>query len=170
MKIDHVLQRTKAPDLNQPSKTDPAKETGTVKGQSGLKIKTDTVIISEEARTLQRAESELKAQNYDIETADTQTPVRKDKVEEARAKIAKGQLFLDKVVEDTAEAILKSGTLEDIINSDKLLQNSKLSGIKVPQAGAENLAAIKEKIQSGFYNSPEVVDKIAERMIDDLLA
>jgi anti-sigma28 factor (negative regulator of flagellin synthesis) len=170
MKIDHVLQRTKAPDLNQTSKTDTAKETGTVKGQNGLKIKTDTVIISEEARTLQRAESELKAQNYSIGTADTQTPVRKDKVEAAKAKIAAGQLLLDKVVEDTADAILKSGSLEDIINSDKLLQKRKLSGIKAPETGADNLSAIKEKIESGFYSSPEVVDKIAERMIDDLLA
>ncbi|HUU28760.1 MAG TPA: flagellar biosynthesis anti-sigma factor FlgM [archaeon] len=166
MKIDPSLQGTKAPDLNKQSKTEPAKEAAATKDQVAGKLKTDTVVISEEARTLQRTESELKAHLDQMETAST---VRRDKVELAMAKIAGGQFIIDDVVDGTAEAILKSGALSDIINSDKLAQ-ARLSGMKSLQASPEKLAAIKERIESGYYNTPEMAGKIADSIMDELLA
>jgi len=166
MKIDHILQRLKSHDLNNQAKAEDIKEAAKSKGKSSGKLITDTVSISEQARSLQRAEAGLKALKSHL---DAQSSVRKDKVELARARIAGGKLLIDEVVEGTAEAILKSGALSDIINKDMLLLRARLSGTRSPEAGAEKLAQVKERISSGYYDRPEVVDDIAETILEDLL-
>jgi anti-sigma28 factor (negative regulator of flagellin synthesis) len=166
MKIDPSVQRTKAQDPNKKTELEPGKETTTSKTPGSSTLKTDKVTISEQARSLQRAESELKILKKDL---DAQTPVREDKVELARSKLASGNLITDEVVESTAEAILKSGTLSDLINIDQPLIKAMLAETGDLEASEEKLAEIKERIQSGYYNSPEVVGDIADKMLEDLL-
>ena len=72
-------------------------------------------------------------------------------------------------MEKTAEAILKSGALSDLINVEQPLVRAMLAEAGDFEAGEEKLAQIKERIQSGYYNSPEVAEDIAEKMIEDLL-
>lgn len=141
MKIDPGIQRTKAQDQKKTTQIDTDKEATEAKAPSSPKLKTDKVTISEQARSLQRVDTDL----------------------------ASGNLITDEVVERTAEAILKSGTLSDLINIEQPLIKAMLAETGDLEASEEKLALIKEKIQSGYYNSPEVAEDIAEQLIDDWL-
>lgn len=141
MKIDPGIQRTKAQDQKKTSQIDTGKETAKPKAPDSLKLKSDQVTISEQARSLQRVDTDLTS----------------------------GKPITDEVVERTAEAILKSGTLSDLINIDQPLIKAMLTETGDLEASEEKLALIKERIQSGYYNSPEVADNIAEQLLDDWL-
>ncbi len=94
MKIDPGLQRTQAQELKQQSKTEGAKESGSGKSQgAGGRPLLDTVSISEEARSLQRTQSELTGLKQELESA-AEAPIRQDKVEAARARLASGEAAL----------------------------------------------------------------------------
>lgn len=166
MKIDPGIQKTSGQDPNKTPRIDKGKESAGKKPSDSLNVKTDKVTISEQARALQRTDSELKTLKKDL---DTQSQIRQDKVELARSKLASGNLITDEVVEKTAEAILKSGALADLINIEQPLVKAMLAEAGDFEAGEEKLAQIKERIQSGYYNSPEVAEDIAEKMIEDLL-
>ena len=141
MKIDPGIQRTKAQDQKKTTQTDTDKETTEAKAPSSPKLKADKVTISEQARSLQRVDTDL----------------------------VSGNLITDEVVERTAEAILKSGTLSDLINIEQPLIKAMLAETGDLEASEEKLTLIKEKIQSGYYDSPEVAENIAEQLIDDWL-
>lgn len=141
MKIDPGIQRTKAQDQKKTTQIDTDKETTEAKAPSSPKLKADKVTISEQARSLQRVDTDL----------------------------VSGNLITDEVVERTAEAILKSGTLSDLINIEQPLIKAMLAETGDLEASEEKLALIKEKIQSGYYDSPEVAENIAEQLIDDWL-
>lgn len=141
MKIDPGIQRTKAQDQKKTTQVDTDKETTEAKAPSSPKLKADKVTISEQARSLQRVDTDL----------------------------VSGNLITDEVVERTAEAILKSGTLSDLINIEQPLIKAMLAETGDLEASEEKLALIKEKIQSGYYDSPEVAENIAEQLIDDWL-
>ncbi len=141
MKIDPGIQRTKAQDQKKTNQIDTDKETTEAKAPSSPKLKADKVTISEQARSLQRVDTDL----------------------------VSGNLITDEVVERTAEAILKSGTLSDLINIEQPLIKAMLAETDDLEASEEKLALIKEKIQSGYYDSPEVAENIAEQLIDDWL-
>ncbi len=141
MKIDPGIQRTKAQDQKKTNQIDTDKETTEAKAPSSPKLKADKITISEQARSLQRVDTDL----------------------------VSGNLITDEVVERTAEAILKSGTLSDLINIEQPLIKAMLAETGDLEASEEKLALIKEKIQSGYYDSPEVAENIAEQLIDDWL-
>lgn len=141
MKIDPGIQRTKAQDQKKTTQIDTDKETTEAKAPSSPKLKADKVTISEQARSLQRVDTDL----------------------------VSGNLITDEVVERTAEAILKSGTLSDLINIEQPLIKAMLAETGDIEASEEKLALIKERIQSGYYDSPEVTENIAEQLIDDWL-
>jgi len=167
MKIDHVFDRNKAHDLKEKTKAEKTKDPSTTKGKSGRALKTDTVVISEQARSLQRSESEMKVRKSPL---DSEPGIREDKVGAAKAKIAGGRLLSEQVVERTAEAIMKSGSLADIVKGKELI--ARLVGAEDEVSGSDKskLDEVKQKIEAGFYNSPEVAEHVAGRIMDDLLA
>ena len=164
MKIDHLLQRTKAQDAQKNQLLETAKET--VKNGKAAKDgapKVDTVTISEQARSLQRTQSDLQT------LTDQQS--RQERIESIKAQIASGEYKVDdKLVEGTADAILKSGALSDLVNAEHPLARARLAESGALESDPDKLARVKQRIESGFYNSSEVSDTIAERMLDDLLA
>lgn len=141
MKIDPGIQKTKTQDPKKTTPIDTDKETTKAKAPSSPKLKADKVTISEQARSLQRVDTDL----------------------------ASGNLITDEVVERTAEAILKSGALSNLINIEQPLIKAMLAETGDIEASEEKLAQIKERIQSGYYDSPEVAGDIAEKMLEDLL-
>lgn len=38
----------------------------------------------------------------------------------------------------------------------------------LPETRSDKIAEVKEKIDSGYYNSPEFMDKLADRLINDI--
>ncbi len=171
MKIENFLQRTDAKSLKDQAPLDKARE-GAVKGAkdgsaSGV-LRVDTVTISEQARNLQRTQGENPAiQGQEEQEAE----VSQEKVQQARTGLAQGQPLSDEVVEKTAEAILASGALSDIINTRRLAAGAGRSGLDSAAVSDEDrLQHIRERIDSGYYNSSEVTSGIADRMLEDLLA
>ena len=170
MKIDQLLQGTTSKNLKEQSPVEKAKDgaskTGSGKSAGGA-LKIDTVTISDEARNLQRSIGETRTEQKQTNAVD----IRQGKVQAAKAGIADGSLLSDEVVEKTAEAILESGDLGDIIDSRKLSAGVGRSGVEdIQGADAGRIDEIRQRIQSGYYNSADVVDNIAEKMLDDLLA
>ena len=166
MKINHVSPRDKAHDLKKKAEPEKPAETTTSKEKSGGKIKTDTVTISEQARSMQRTESEMQVSKSRLES---DTGVREDKVGAAKAKLASGKLLKDDIVERTADAIVKSGSLADIIKGKELI--ARLAGMEQEVEGfrQSKLDEVKQKMESGFYNSSRVTEQVAERIMEDLL-
>ena len=166
MQIDNVLQRTQAQDPKGPAPADAGKDASPLKSQDSPKPKVDTVTISEQARKLQATEAELKLLQQDNTG---QAGSRSELVNAAKAKISDGNFLLDEVVNGTAEQILNSGALSDLINNDHPLVRARLAQTGTLAAGDEKLAQIKDRIASGYYNSSEVVDQTAEKILENLL-
>ena len=167
MKINHVSRRDKAHDLKKKAEPEKSTETTSAKEKSGGKLKTDTVSISEQARSMQRTESEMQVSKGRLES---DSGVREDKVGAAKAKLASGKLLNDDIVGRTADAIVKSGSLADIIKSKELM--ARLAGMEHEVEGSRQskLDEVKQRIESGFYNSSEVTEQVAGRIMEDLLA
>ena len=170
MKIENYLQRTDAKSLKDQSPVEKAKDTAAKTGKEGVSgsLKIDTVTISEQARSLQRALGETAVSQP---AGEKPVEVREDKVQAARNGIASGAPLSDEVVEKTAEAILSSGALSDIINARRLAAGA--GRVNLEEAGLsddERMQQIRQRIDSGYYNSPEVASSITDSMLEDLLA
>lgn len=168
MKIDHLLQRTKAQDPQKNQLLETAKET--VKSGKAARdgaAKVDTVTISEQARSLQRTQGELQVVRDSTDARQS----RQDRLAQIKAQIASGEYKVDdKLVAGTADAILKSGALSDLVNAEHPLARARLADSGALDSDPDKLARIRQRIDSGYYNSSEVSDTIAERMLEDLLA
>ena len=167
MKIDHVSQRDKAHDLKEKAKVDEAKEATSSKEAGGRKIKTDSVTISEQARSMQRTESEMNVLKSRLES---DPAIREDKVLAAKAKLDSGRLLSDEVVEKTAEAIIQKGSLADIVKGKELMARLAAGEGEISESRQSKLDEVRQRIESGFYNSQEVTEQVAGRIMDDLLA
>ncbi|MBW7997659.1 MAG: flagellar biosynthesis anti-sigma factor FlgM [Candidatus Glassbacteria bacterium] len=169
MKIDHLLQRTKAQDPKKNQQLENAgKETAEGNKAAGKDetLKVDTVTISDQARSLQRTQTELKTFKDGLETLES----RQERIEFIKNQIANGTYKVDdKLIEGTAEAILKSGALGDLVNAEHPLARARLAEAGTLESDPDKLARVRQRIESGFYNSDEVTDTIAERMLEDLL-
>jgi flagellar biosynthesis anti-sigma factor FlgM len=164
MKIDHLLQRTKAQDPQKNQLLETAKETAkNAKAAKDGAPKVDTVTISEQARSLQRTQS-------DVKTGGETQQSRQDRIAQIKAQIASGDYKVDdKLVEGTADAILKSGAVSDLVNAEHPLSRARLAESGALESDPDKLAQVKQRIDSGYYNSSDVTDTIAERMLEDLL-
>lgn len=161
MKIDHLLQHTKAQDAKKNQQLlETSKETvKNAKTASDGSRKVDTVTISDQARSLQRTQSQQDVQQ-----------TREERLAQIKAQIASGEYKVDdKLVEGTANAILKSGALGDLVNAEHPLARARLVDSGALDSDPDKLARIKQRIDSGYYNSSEVSDTIADRMLEDLL-
>ncbi len=165
MKIDHLIQRTKAQDPKKNQQLEAAgKETaGGNKAAKNGTLKVDTVTISDQARSLQRTQAETQTLKQGPES-------RQQRIESLKTQVADGRYQVgDKLIEGTAEAILKSGALGDLVNAEHPLARARLAEAGTLESNQGNLDRVRQRIASGYYNSPEVAGSIAEQMLDDLL-
>ena len=88
----------------------------------------------------------------------------------AKTKVDSGKLLGDEVVERTAEAIMKSGSLADIVKGKELMARLVGQEDEVSESRQSKLAEVKQKMESGFYDSQEVTEHVAGKIIEDLLA
>lgn len=169
MKIDHLLQRAKAQDPKKNQQLEEASKEAAKNSKAAGKdatLKVDTVTISDQARSLQRTQAEIKALKEGLETKQG----RQERIQLLKQQIASGEYKVDdKLVEGTAEAILKSGALGDLVNAEHPLARVRLAESGTLESDPDKLAAVRQRIESGYYNSDEVADTIAERMLEDLL-
>jgi flagellar biosynthesis anti-sigma factor FlgM len=165
MKIDHLIQRTKAQD---PQKNQQLEAVGkdTAKGNKAAKdgsLKVDTVTISDQARSLQRTQAEMQTSKLGQES-------QQQRIETLKNQVASGQYSVDnKLVEKTAEAIINSGALGDLVNAEHPLSRTRLAEAGTLESDPDNLDRVRQRIASGYYNSPEVTESVAEQMLGDLL-
>jgi flagellar biosynthesis anti-sigma factor FlgM len=165
MKIDHLIQRTKAQD---PQKNQQLEAAGkeTARGNKAAKdgtLKVDTVTISDQARSLQRTQAEIQTHKQGLES-------QQQRIESLKGQVANGQYKVDdKLVDKTAEAILKSGALGDLVNAEHPLTRARLAEAGTLESDPDNLDRVRQRMQSGYYNSPEVAESVAEQMLGELL-
>ncbi len=48
------------------------------------------------------------------------------------------------------------------------MEVAKVAVLNTPQVRPEKVAEVKEKIASGFYNSPEFAEQLADKLIQDI--
>jgi anti-sigma28 factor (negative regulator of flagellin synthesis) len=138
-------------------------ESGIVKNISGKKLpktppaiapkETDSVAIS--GNTAAGGIEELARQVPD------EFPVRTDLIEAIKQRISQDTYNAPEVQEKTAERLIDatglSGTVTEAQN-----ESAEASG------GTERVESARSRIDSGFYNSPEALNAVAERLTEAL--
>ena len=111
--------------------------------------------ISDVNTTALRSEH-LKHANVGQAGAAQSSPIRPDA--EAKTEAARDRVEIS----DKARASLADGRRsEELTFARKALES-------VPELSEERLTLLKDRIASGFYSKPEVVEKIADRVASDL--
>lgn len=111
-------------------------------------------------------------------------PIRKEKIQEVKNKIFRKLYDTNELKEETVNKLVQSEEFGNIVNNytlsrgkkEKLhsdygttekvspkpnVNDSSNSGVR-----QEKIKEVKEKKRRGYYNSPEVFSKIAQRLID----
>lgn len=103
---------------------------------------------------------------------------RKEKIQEVKTKVLRKLYDTKELREGTVNRMVQS---EDLINVDREFSLSKTqkgkqhsdsnpTGKRVPKTDfsvrEKKMKEAKEKYRKGYYNSPEVFSKVAQRLID----
>ncbi|PID27497.1 MAG: hypothetical protein CSB55_08920 [Candidatus Cloacimonadota bacterium] len=155
----------------QVQKTDKKKASSNAKAEKayGAKEK-DRVIFSSKAKKLQETESILRFALKKLESLDEISEKRKielqrfnndDEITEEKIRVISENIISDKLIN---ENIRQNKEILKYVHQIKELD-------KMPEDDiSPKIEEIKAKIESGFYDKPEVLNKIASRILDDLLS
>ncbi|MCJ7508981.1 MAG: hypothetical protein MUO85_09695 [candidate division Zixibacteria bacterium] len=126
--------------------------------KKGLTTGPDSIEISDKAKTLQ--DKNGKAVKFtEVQGAGLNYSIKDKKVEQAKANLDSGLYEKQEYKEKTADKLISSSELKDMVyNLDSLKEanQSKEKSTKIEE--------IRQKIASGFYNRAEVLDEIAKKL------
>jgi hypothetical protein len=163
-KISDILSRPASQDTVKEA-TSGKKEKTTASEQSEVKKTTleDKVIFSDDAKKLQETEVILQTALQKLREMDE---VNQKNLEGITRRINSNFYDKDTVVNGLVDEIFPEEQLRDAvekrIRAEKYV--SELNRLE-EELSEERLAEIRQRIESGYYNSPEVIDAIAETLV-----
>ena len=126
----------------------------------------DVAIFSDDARRLQ--ETEVILQNA-LQKLNEMDEIQHANLAEFKEKIDHGFYNQDDILEKVVDEMFSEDELRSIINKrmtdEQYVAELKKMDAEYAQDEAK-LEKIRDRIQSGYYNSPEVAEKIADELID----
>ena len=145
MRIDGLQNLSKAPQSNQ--RADPARQKKP--GRAA-----DVVELSQRAK----------------EVADLAAAAKEERVnpriEEVRARVASGFYDSEPARKRIADSLLRSGNVREVVDEISLPRAAKeLAGDDTRQ---DRIAEARQRVGSGFYDTPEVRGDTAQRILDEL--
>jgi len=125
--------------------------------------------FSSEAKQLQESESILRKALLKIETFEKE---RDSNISEIKRKIDSDFYDSDEFVENLSKKIFSDKDIQDFISEKKALNriSQKIKNREnSEELDTEKLDKISKKIDSDFYNDPEVISGTADKILDLLL-
>lgn len=123
----------------------------------------DVVQISDRART-------LKSQQETAAAALKETPdARQARVEQVKARVAEGYYDRPEVRQAVADSILDSGVMKEVASERRQVNIARASAADVPDVRVDQVAQVKQRVASGFYDTEEVRQGLADGLLDRML-
>ncbi|OGG46638.1 MAG: hypothetical protein A3F84_17865 [Candidatus Handelsmanbacteria bacterium RIFCSPLOWO2_12_FULL_64_10] len=123
----------------------------------------DVVQISDKART-------LKSQQETATAALKETPdTRQARVEQVKARVAEGYYDRPEVRQAVADSILDSGVVKEVAAERRQVNVARTSMSDVPDVRTDQVAQAKQRVAGGFYDTPEVRQKMVDGLLDGVL-
>jgi flagellar biosynthesis anti-sigma factor FlgM len=157
MKIEGILS-----ELRNIAQTD-RKAPDAKQRPSAARSGSDVVQISDRART-------LKSQQETAAAALGETPdVRQARVAQVKARVAEGYYDRPEVRQAVADSILNSGTMTEVAAEKRQANTAKASLASTPDVRQDQVAQAKQRVASGFYDTPEVRKKTVDGLLEGIL-
>ena len=123
----------------------------------------DVSIFSEDAKRLQETEVILQNALHVLKEMDL---INHENLQEVKEKLDSGfyenEEVIEQVVNDIFPEQMLRNSVEKRVRAEKYVQ--RLNEMDEEDMDTEKLAAIREKIESGYYNSNEVIDNLADTL------
>lgn len=119
----------------------------------------DNVKISTAGKKLLRQKMEISRYLDEIKNLETKS---QKEIQNVQQKIADDYYSKTEVLNKIAESIIKLPTFQNIVKKN----TTKDSGNVLSKLDEDRLAEIQERIKKGKYNTQEVIDVIAERILN----
>jgi len=129
-----------------------------VRTKKGSEQSSDVVEISKSAQDV----SELGAQ---AQAAPTGNEAR---IQEVRARVQSGYYDSRQVREEIASSLLSSGGMEEVVSDIAQTQVVKQQLAEVPDTRIERVDEARQRVDSGFYDTPQVQRDTADRILDEM--
>jgi anti-sigma28 factor (negative regulator of flagellin synthesis) len=132
------------------------------------KVQNNSVKFSPEAKKLQETEKILR---FALEKLETLDEIRADKLDDVREKVDNNFYMSEDVISKVSDKII-SGT--ELQNKIKLTTDVENYLQKIKEIDSKDMSVnlnydkvdeIKSKIANGYYDSPEIMEKTAEKLI-----
>ena len=129
----------------------------------------DNASLSTEARKLQETERILR---FALERLEQFDDVRSEKLDEVREKLGSDFYFDDDISGEVSERVFSDEELQARLERNQQMRHILDDVHAMDQAQKETdidnerLDAIRQRVQSGFYDSEEVLASIADRLIE----
>lgn len=93
---------------------------------------------------------------------DGEFPPRLEIVKAVSAKVQNNSYQNSEVMSSIAEKLLDSPIVTDVVEETKVNKSIE------PSSNSENIKDVESKAGEGFYNNPEIMNSIAENLVDAL--
>jgi anti-sigma28 factor (negative regulator of flagellin synthesis) len=143
---------------SQPKVSETQQRHAAVRTKKGREQSADVVEISQSAQDV----SELGAQ---AKTAPTGNEVR---IQEVRARVQAGYYDSRQVREEIADSLLSSNGMQEVVSDIAETQVAKQQLANVPDTRAERVDEARQRVDSGFYDRPQIRQDTADRILDEM--
>ncbi len=154
MKINELGSKQYYPEIQKP--TEQAKEAQ--KPEAGKQKSIDKVDVAGVAKQTKETAHLFRLAKAKIQAV---SDVRYDKIQATKRKIESGEYTRPEVLSALADKLAKNPEIQAALSQSA--ENSASAGLS-----PKRMEMIKNRIQSGFYNKPEVVEKIADSILMDM--
>ena len=87
------------------------------------------------------------------------------RIEEVRARVASGFYDSESARQRTADSLLRSGNVGEVVDEIALAKAARESGA---DTRPDRVVEARQRVGSGFYDTPRVRGETAERILDEL--
>lgn len=128
----------------------------------------DSVVFSDKAKQLQETEQILRFALKKLEQLDE---IRRDKLADVRDRVDSGYYLSDEVDDEVANRVFSREEIRQVIQREQEVERwtqsvKQLDTEDSVEVDLEKIRAIREKIAAGEYDSPEILDKTAEKILE----
>ncbi|MEA1973878.1 MAG: hypothetical protein U9N34_11390 [Candidatus Cloacimonadota bacterium] len=170
MYIDKLSNLTEATNsvandkVNQNSKID--KQSSKTDKEAKSEKNSDVLKFSSKAKKLQESESILRKALQKIESFEQ---IRNEDLSEVSKRIDSDYYNSDEFAEELSRKIFSDNDLENIVSEKKAIRNltKKLEEANnSEEIDEQKMKDIREKIENGFYNNPDILSNTADKIIN----
>lgn len=146
--------------LSQPLKVTPSSSRSeSVRQKKAGSHSGDVVEISSSAQDVSALTAKLKVAPEELNP----------RLEEIQARVQSGYYNSQEVRQQIADALLESDPLQGVLSDIAQTQAARQQLAQVPEVRQEQVDQARQRVNSKFYDSAEVRQETAQRMLDELI-